>query len=81
MDYQELLEQVTPQVYASFKRALEIGKWPDGAIMTVAQKEHCMQAIIAYDELHVPQQQRVGFIDAGKKDKPETIKWKGESDE
>jgi uncharacterized protein len=81
MDYQELLEQVTPQVYASFKRALETGKWPDGAIMTVDQKEHCMQAIIAYDELRVPQQQRVGFIDAGKKEKSETITWKGENNE
>lgn len=81
MNYQELLEQVTPQVYASFKRALELGKWPDGRIMTAAQKEHCMQAVIAYDELHMPQQQRVGFIEAGKKAKSETIVWKGENNE
>jgi uncharacterized protein YeaC (DUF1315 family) len=81
MAYQKLVEQLTPEIYANFKRALELGKWPDGRAVTAVQKEHCMQAIIAYDQLHTPERERVGFIDTGKKSKPETIKWKDKDHE
>ncbi len=81
MGYRKLLEQVTPQVYAGFKRALEIGKWPDGRTLTAAHKEHCMRAIIAYDARHLAEQQRVGFIDAGSTARSETIRWQGENNE
>ena len=67
MNYQDLLRQITPELYATFKRALERGRWPDGREMTADQREHCLQAIIAYDELHKPESERVGYIDRGKK--------------
>lgn len=78
MAYRKLVEQLTPEIYRSFKRALEIGKWPDGRVLEDHQKEHCMQAVIAYDQLHTPEHKRVGFIDTGSKGKQETIKWKDE---
>jgi uncharacterized protein YeaC (DUF1315 family) len=84
MAYQKLVEQLTPQIYATFKGALELGKWPDGSPVTASQKEHCMQAIIAYDQLHTPESQRVGYIDTGNKQgqqAPATIKWQGEGHE
>jgi uncharacterized protein YeaC (DUF1315 family) len=81
MAYQKLVEQLTPQIYSSFKRALELGKWPDGALVTASQKQHCMQAIIAYDQLHTPERQRVGYIERNNKPKPEAIKWQGETSE
>jgi uncharacterized protein YeaC (DUF1315 family) len=84
MEYQDLLKQLGPEVYASFKRALELGRWPDGQPLTDDQRNHCMQAIIAYDQIHLPAEQRVGYIDRGRKqgqqcDTPETeeqaLKW------
>ncbi len=62
MDYQQLLKSITPDIYASLKRAVELGKWPNGDRLTPAQRESCMQAVIAYDLQHKPQQQRVGYI-------------------
>lgn len=63
----ELLKQLTPEVYQSLRRAIELGKWPDGRVLTEQQKELCMEAIIRYDAMHYSEQQRVGYIDRGKK--------------
>ena len=67
MEYQDLLQQLGPEVYASFKRALERGRWPDGQPLTDDQRNHAMQAVIAYDRIHLPAEQRVGYIDRGHK--------------
>ena len=67
MKYQDLLEQITPELYNTFKRALELGRWPDGREMTAEQRQSCLDAVIAYDQLHHPQEQRVGYIDRGRK--------------
>ncbi len=69
MKYQDLVEQITPELYASFKRALELGRWPDGREMTAEQRSHCMDAVIAYDQLHHSEEQRVGYIDRGRKER------------
>ena len=79
MNYEELVRQITPELYTTFKRALERGRWPDGREMTPDQREHCLQAIIAYDELHKPEHERVGYIDRGKKARGEQpITWADE---
>jgi hypothetical protein len=84
MQYQDLLRQLSPEIYKSFKRALELGRWPDGRPLTDDQRNHCMQAIIAYDQIHLAEEQRVGYIDRGRKqgqqcDAPktdeQTLKW------
>lgn len=62
MDFQQLINSITPEAYENLKRAVELGKWPDGVPLTPAQKEHCLQAVIAYDEKHKMTEERVGFI-------------------
>ena len=61
MDLPQLLESITPQIYESLKRAVELGKWPDGRALTDEQKALCMQAIIAYDQ-RKPAEQRTGYV-------------------
>ncbi|MGB3623357.1 DUF1315 family protein [Ketobacter sp. MCCC 1A13808] len=68
MDFDALIESITPETYDNLKRALELGKWADGTRLKPEQREHVMQAIIAYGERHLPEQDRVGFIDRGTKD-------------
>lgn len=67
MDYQEMILAMTPEIYQSMKRSVELGKWPDGKALTPEQRENAMQAIIAWDQVHLGEKQRVGYID--KKDK------------
>ncbi len=58
----QLLDSITPEVYENLKRAVELGKWPNGDKLTAAQKEHCMQAVIAYELKHVPAKERSGYV-------------------
>jgi uncharacterized protein YeaC (DUF1315 family) len=61
--YDALLAQLTPEIHARLKTAVELGKWENGERLTPAQLEHCLQAIIAWDHLHLPESSRVAFID------------------
>ena len=67
MDYRQLIDTMTPATYRSLRRAVELGKWPDGKPLTPAQRGEALQAIIAWGELHLPPNERVGFIDKGHK--------------
>jgi len=92
MDYQQLIQTITPEIYQNLKQAVELGKWADGKALTPEQKQHCMQAVIAYDAAHKSEEERVGFIHTKKhnhcgsdgeedplapqEDKPTPLKWK-----
>ncbi|WP_286238181.1 YeaC family protein [Neptuniibacter halophilus] len=68
MTYEELIQAMTPDMHQSLKRAVELGKWPDGRRLTPEQRDICMRAVIAYDLEHKPAEERVGFIDRTKQD-------------
>ncbi len=63
---QALLDSITPEIHANLKRAVELGRWENGERLTQEQRELCLQAVIAYDEKHLPPEQRVAFIDTKK---------------
>lgn len=54
--------QLSPELYERFKTALEIGKWPDGRMVSDAQKQIAMEAVIIYEHHHVLPQQHLGAI-------------------
>jgi uncharacterized protein YeaC (DUF1315 family) len=62
MNYKETIDSITPQIYQRLVRAVELGKWPDNKVVTPAQREHAMQAIIAWGERHLEEQDRVGYV-------------------
>ena len=61
MDIRELLSRITPEIYVSLKRSIEIGRWPDGRKLTSEQRLLSMQAVIAYEQ-DLPEHQRTGFV-------------------
>ncbi|WP_293267809.1 DUF1315 family protein [Neptunomonas sp.] len=67
MNYEDLISNMTPEIHQSLKRAIELGKWPTGQALSVEQRETCMRAVIAYDQKHLPEDQRTGYIDRTKK--------------
>ena len=84
MNVEKMLQAMNPEVHAALKRAVEIGKWPDGRKLSDEQRALCMEAVIAYDAHFVEENERVGYIDRGSKaegelcdDTPETsiLKW------
>ena len=44
------------------KRAVEIGKWPDGKPLTAEQRQLCMEAMIVYEHKNLPPEEHTGYI-------------------
>lgn len=61
-DLGAILDTLTPDIYDALKRAVELGKWPNGTRLSSEQRELCLQAVIYYDSRHKPEQERVGYI-------------------
>lgn len=68
MTFDKMIEVMTPEVYQSLKRAVELGKWPNGERLSSEQRETCLRAVIAYDQTKLPEHERTGFIDRTKAD-------------
>jgi len=62
MKFDELIKSLTPERYETLKRAVELGKWPDSRTLGKEERETSLQIIIAYDLIHKPENERVGFI-------------------
>ncbi len=68
MTYDELIKSMTPEIHASLLRAIELGKWPNGQKLTDEQRDTCFRAIITYEQTHLPENQRTGYIDRTRPD-------------
>jgi uncharacterized protein len=62
MNINQLIKLLTPERYDALKRAVEIGKWPDGRVLGTDERETSLQILIAYDASHKDEQDRVGYI-------------------
>ena len=58
----ELIESLTPSMVNDLKQAIELGKFPDGQVVSNEQKELMIEATILYDALKLPEEERIGFI-------------------
>ena len=57
----------------NLRRALEIGRWPDGRALSEAQREVCLQTVIAWERVHLPENARSGRVPpAGACSEPES---------
>ena len=65
MDYQQLLNRLSPDIVDRLRRGVETGRWPDGTALSDAQREHSLQAVIAWDSRHRPAGERVGYVHKG----------------
>lgn len=64
MTYEELIERLDPTVYQNLRRAIELGKWPDGRKVSDEQRRICLEAVIHYEKTHnIPEAERVGYIE------------------
>lgn len=68
MTYEELVQKLNPEVVRSLKRAVELGKWPDGRPLSKEQRDICLEAVIYYEaKQQIPAKERTGYIDRSRK--------------
>ncbi|QIZ76625.1 YeaC family protein [Ferrimonas lipolytica] len=48
MDFNHMIDGLTPEIVARLQTGVETGKWPDGSLLTDQQRESAMQALIAW---------------------------------
>nr|WP_318371491.1 YeaC family protein [Enterobacter sp.] len=52
MNMDELISSMTPEVYQRLATAVELGKWPDGVVLTPEQKENSLQLVMMWQARH-----------------------------
>lgn len=48
MSIDNMVSNLTPQVYENLKTAVELGKWADGTVLSEQQKAQTLQLVMAY---------------------------------
>lgn len=71
MNIEQMLAVLDADIVARLKTAVEIGKWPNGVVLTKEQRQTSMQAVIAWESQNVPEKERSGYIDKGHKEEGE----------
>ena len=64
MNFDQVAQEMSVEVYQRIKTAVETGRWPDGRVLSERQKHISLQAILQYQHAHLPPQQRSGYIPA-----------------
>lgn len=52
MELNDLVNLMTVDIYQRLLTAVELGKWPDGVVLTPEQKENSLQAIMLWQARH-----------------------------
>ena len=66
--YLDQIHSMSVDIYENLKRSVEIGHWPDGRELSAEQRINAMQAIIAWGQVHLPEEEQLGYIDKAGKD-------------
>lgn len=67
MNIEQMLAILDENIVARLRTAVEIGKWPNGELLTAEQRQISMQAVIAWEANNLPATERSGYIDKGHK--------------
>ncbi|GAA4902368.1 YeaC family protein [Ferrimonas pelagia] len=65
MDFQQTVDGLTQEMVARLQSAIELGKWPDGRVLTQAQRDSAMQAVILWQAKYADQTQHLTVAKGG----------------
>ena len=51
--------------YENLRRALALGRWPDGRRLDERQRQICLEAVVAWEAIHLPPEARTGHLERG----------------
>ena len=68
MNIEQMLAVLDADIVARLRTAVEIGKWPNGVVLTKEQRQTSMQAVIAWEAQNLTENESSGYIDTGHKE-------------
>jgi uncharacterized protein YeaC (DUF1315 family) len=57
-----LFSKIDENIYQELKQAIELGRWLSGSTVTEQQKQLALQAIIRFEQLHLPEEEHTAYI-------------------
>ncbi|MDN3649890.1 DUF1315 family protein [Reinekea marina] len=74
MNFDQLAQNMTPDIYSRIRESVELGRWPNGVALTKEQKGLCIEAMLKYEISHnIPEHQRTGYLEQACKSSSESI--------
>lgn len=61
----DLIENMTPEIYERLRTAVELGKWPDGNPLTADQKTNTLQLVMLWQAKHNDDNQHMSIAKGG----------------
>ena len=52
MDFEQVINSMTPDIYQRLVTAVELGKWPDGVALTAEHTENSLQLVMLWQARH-----------------------------
>lgn len=61
--FEALVDSMSREVWENMRRAVELGKWPDGRVLSAEQRALSLQAVLAWEARNqVPERERTGHV-------------------
>lgn len=61
-DFDQAATQLPRDVIDRMREAVATGRWPDGRTLTDEQRQTSLQAVIAWEAVNLPPEERIGFM-------------------
>ncbi|PVZ71581.1 DUF1315 family protein [Pelagibaculum spongiae] len=52
MSLQAMVQKMSRETYLNIKQSVETSRWADGNYLSAEQKQHCMDLMLAWEQLH-----------------------------
>ncbi|MEX0584805.1 MAG: DUF1315 family protein [Natronospirillum sp.] len=62
MAFQDTAAQLDAATISRLRTALELGKWPDGQLLSTEQKQTTLEAVMIWEQVHLPMEERTGYL-------------------
>lgn len=62
-DFRTAVGGLDRATYENLRRALALGRWPDGRPLEPRQREICLEAVLTWEAAHLPPEARTGYIE------------------
>ena len=62
MAFQDTAANLDAATIERLRTALELGKWPDGQPASAEQKQTIMEALLTWEQAHLPPEERTGYM-------------------